>query len=225
MAISPVSQVSFNSICFRGKDKNKENLNNIPQAPQRGSDLSKMPVVVLLTMLPNVVNPAESKLFSENPTPTVLVDSPGSAQQQKQYPFGWRSLGNLKFQQIHKTIINGHPHHLMLASYNNNSNVDVVYLVNDNIKGDSQRMGHTPPEVTGLIYHNLGPDKEFCGFRIEEDIYENDKYVGTKVSEKRVSDETAQIIIDLLQGDSYINATHIKFIENKSANLMPAKIY
>lgn len=74
---------------------------------------------------------------------------------------------------------------------------DYDYVLNEDVK---------PPWLTKLIYHDLGPDKEFIGANIRYTKEVPDEYYGTQSAyhekEIRLPDEIANEIIDMVAGDT-----------------------
>ena len=227
MAIAPVSQVSFNSVSFQSKDRNnKKHSNNIPQAPQRGTDISKLPLALLLAITPSVVNPAEPKPFSDNPTPITLVDTPQEPQDTPG-PYGYESLKYETIVYTHKFHMNNGEYTMLFTSKYDTNNVDFVYIIPKNSKG-GKTIYDNPPRVRQLRYHNIGKDKEFCGAVIHKDAKssETDEYVGTYMYELKLPDETAQKIIDLVTSHSrFNNCSIVNIAETNSPKLLESKVY
>ena len=70
---------------------------------------------------------------------------------------------------------------------------------------------HHPPIITGLVYHDIGKDKEFCSVKMIHTRYKNGEMIRHLLHE-RVDDETAQLLIDFLAGETqWKNSTNIKF--------------
>lgn len=68
-----------------------------------------------------------------------------------------------------------------------------------------------PPIITGLVYHDIGKDKEFCSVKMIHTRYKNGEMIRHLIHE-RVDDETAQLLIDFLAGETqWKNSTNIKF--------------
>ncbi|MBQ5653826.1 MAG: hypothetical protein IIV28_03430, partial [Alistipes sp.] len=61
------------------------------------------------------------------------------------------------------------------------------------------------------VYNDIGKDKEFCSVEIIKIRYKNGEMFRYRIRE-RVDDETAQLLIDFLAGETqWRNSTGIKF--------------
>ena len=86
--------------------------------------------------------------------------------------------------------------------------ISAIYWVDENV---IKYNPYNPPIVTGLVYHDIGKDKEFCSVKIIKTRYKNGEMIRHLVHE-RVDDETAQLLIDFLAGETqWSNSTGIKF--------------
>lgn len=86
--------------------------------------------------------------------------------------------------------------------------ISAIYWVDENVIKYSTV---SPPIVTGLVYHDIGKDKEFCSVEMIHTRYKNGERIRHLVRE-RVDDETAQLLIDFLAGETqWRNSTGIKF--------------
>lgn len=86
--------------------------------------------------------------------------------------------------------------------------ISAIYWVDENVIKYSP---YDPPIVTGLVYHDIGKDKEFCSVEMIKTRYENGEMFRYRIRE-RIDDETAQLLIDFLAGETqWRNSTGIKF--------------
>lgn len=86
--------------------------------------------------------------------------------------------------------------------------ISAIYWVDENVIKYSP---YDPPIVTGLVYHDIGKDKEFCSVKMIKTRYKNGEMIRHLIHE-RVDDETAQLLIDFLAGETqWRNSTNIKF--------------
>ena len=86
--------------------------------------------------------------------------------------------------------------------------ISAIYWVDENVIKYSP---YDPPIVTGLVYHDIGKDKEFCSVEMIKTRYKNGEMFRYRIRE-RVDDETAQLLIDFLAGETqWRNSTGIKF--------------
>ena len=148
---------------------------------------------------------------------------------QAQYndPMGIAYFRNKRIQQIVPAIGNGVKANLVLTALKQHGPNDVweVFYVKPSWKDGN--LQHHPPEVVELVYHNLGPGKEFLGAVVDEYVYyDKDKPTANKVvrSEKRLDDESAQFLLDFRAGDTkWNNKTDIGFRVTNSPDLMRIK--
>lgn len=246
MVIAPVNSVNFKnnyaSLNFGSRKNNDtEGQEFNPSQRRNTTDLSKMPVVVLLAMTPalseakvpenyaNIIPITTNYTKPEQDVSTYARFPETQETPQSKAPFGYQGLRNDAVKLLHDFKINGVNCHLILTSTGANKStniVDYAYIIYDNKKPDPRIM-QSPPEITKLVYHNIGKDKEFCGVIIDEDIIGNDdKYKGTIRKEVRLDDNTAQILIDLITGYSkFKNESTIKLEEVKTPQMHPVKVY
>lgn len=86
--------------------------------------------------------------------------------------------------------------------------ISAIYWVDENV---IKYNPHHPPIITGLVYHDIGKDKEFCSVKMIKTRYKNGEMIRHLIHE-RVDDETAQLLIDFLAGETqWRNSTNIKF--------------
>ncbi|MBQ2843764.1 MAG: hypothetical protein IJE69_05860 [Alistipes sp.] len=86
--------------------------------------------------------------------------------------------------------------------------ISAIYWVDENV---IKYNPYNPPIVTGLVYHDIGKDKEFCSVKMIHTRYKNGEMIRHLVHQ-RVDDETAQLLIDFLAGETqWRNSTGIKF--------------
>ena len=115
---------------------------------------------------------------------------------------------------------NGGKSNLVFASAGqaDNNIVEYIYFIPN---GYNSKLTHiNPPKVRALTYHNLGGDKDFCGLTIESYRRDSTGDFRKMVREVRIDDDTANILIDLIAGDSdFYNKTDIEFEETSSPHL------
>ncbi len=207
---------------------------------RRSNNLAKVPVIVLMAMLPAMMNAKTpiTDLSETNGAKTemvapILIDSeeldemttiapdfsnPQNAQTKA--PFGVTSLLGHKIHHYDTFMNNGKKHYIV---YSGISNADYVNKVSVFPEGfDSVKEKKLLPYVRELVYHDLGKGKEYCGIIvITHQILKNGKSKTIK-EEVRIPDNCAQTLIDLLANYSKMeNSTSIKYSETKSAQLRP----
>ncbi len=244
MVITPVNSVNFKnnyaSLNFGSRKNNDtEGQEFNPSQRRNTTDLSKMPVVVLLAMTPalseakvpeNYANiiPITTNYTKPEQDVSAYARFPETQETpQSKAPFGWESIKYMNINASYKFFARGEEQNLIFVDQGRKNSVSLIYIIPTNSKGSKDETD-IPPEVRQLLYHNIGKDKEYCGAIVEEDIIDANtgKYKGTLRSEIRLPDETAQKIIDLLTDHSNLkNNTSIRIKETTNPNLTPPKLY
>ena len=146
-------------------------------------------------------------------------------------PYGWAMLRNdiIKFEHRGKTPITGF--YMLYTTVDddteNEKDVRYVFIISDNENRSPDDALNFPQTVKGLIYHKLDDGKEFCGVLIEGNtVNKQGVKTGYMESEIKIDNETANLLVDLLHGDSgWNNKTGIKFSMTTSPRLIPPKFY
>jgi len=245
MAILPISSVRVNNNHSNAISFEKRRPHEIDETPVRQSSTKKaaaIPVVMLMAMSPSLLNANEPVKFApvndSNMTevlgavseyaqeePTYVMDTNAAQQQKKKNPFGSSFMALTTIKAAYDATGNISPYKLVFTTFDGNPNtkkVSHVFFIPEDYKCNNPSI--FPPEVTELVYHDLGKDKEFCGVKVHYDIF-NDKeeQTGVMFREIRVDDDTANRIIDILAQDEkskFINETDIKFTRTNSEALM-----
>lgn len=214
--------------------------------PEKMNQTKRVIIVVLLAMIPAILNEdIAAKAVTLNPEQLTEVLAnipmqepdkmtaifPGVNEIQQSYPLGVAYFSDLKVQQIKPAIGNGAKANIVLTKLlrqGGANDVLEVYYVKDSWKDNN--FNHRPPEIEELIYHNLGGDKDFLGIKIRENIYKigNNTMHPDNVMEREVKldDESAQLLIDLMSGDTkWNNKTSITYSETTNPKVMPPKVY
>lgn len=233
MAVLPINSVSVNAnqYTFTGKkDKNSHKAN----------PLASVPVIVMLAMAPMAEGkqPAQFMPIDSEHLTEVLAQANSVAPKAYEYTQsnnannseGINSIAKrYKIQEIVPAIGNGKKAKLVFCDYasrhkdNKTSDLvsEVYYVPNDYKPIDIYTL---PPEVITLVYHDLGPGKEFCGIIVSEKIGEKNQTKQTIKYEIRLDDKSAQKLIDLIAGDSKLKSEgFISFSETKSPQLKTPK--
>ena len=219
--------VNANQYTFTGKkDKNSHKAN----------PLASVPVIVMLAMAPMVEGkqPAQFVPVDSEHLTEVLAQANSVAPEAYAYsqapqngaPLGVRYYARYgKVQEIINAKANGNDVNLVFYSHNENAvqSVAAVHFIDHSYDKNSLNL---PISIRELVYHNLGPGKEFCGVKLYKEI--KNKKTG-KIShvkyEYKLDDTSAQKIIDLIAGDSkWTNRTDIEFSETTSPNVAPPKV-
>lgn len=210
---------------------------------RRSNNLVKVPVIVLMAMLPAMMNaktpvtnlsetngaktemvapiPIDSEELDEMTTIAPYFSNPQNAQTKA--PFGVTSLLGQKIYHYDTFMKDGKKHYIVYSSIRTPDYVDKVSVFPE---GFPNKSGVLLPWVEELVYHNLGKGKEYCGIIVRSvNKLQNGRYK-TTYEEVRLPNEVAQNLIDLLADDSTMkNATSIKYSKTKSPNLRQTKIY
>lgn len=122
---------------------------------------------------------------------------------------GWAFLNDVAIKEIVPTKCGGREAFLVFTGIEDSKDVYKVYLIDADIKDGN--INHRPPEVRGMIYHNLG-ENEFLGLKVLDRFYP-DKMVGFMYSETRMDiEKDAQYILDFATNDTrWVDKTGITF--------------
>lgn len=235
---------SYVNFVGQNSRKNNGDTEGLPvEYNRRSNNLVKVPVIVLMAMLPAMMNAKTpvTNLSETNGAKTemvapILIDSeeldemttiapyfsnPQNAQTKA--PFGVTSLLGQKIYHYDTFMKDGKKHYIVYSSIRTPDYVDKVSVFPE---GFPNKSGVLLPWVEELVYHNLGKGKEYCGIIVRSvNKLQNGRYK-TTYEEVRLPNEVAQNLIDLLADDSTMkNATSIKYSKTKSPNLRQTKIY
>ena len=131
-----------------------------------------------------------------------------------------------KIKQIKPATAGGQRTNLVFVSSDRDNTVRKVYLVKNNEKNSYETQ--EPPYIKELMYHDLGPDKEFLGVNVTEKVYDKNthKYKGTIGYELKLDDESAQYMLDFNAGSTkWKDETGIKFRETTNPDVAPVIKY
>ena len=148
---------------------------------------------------------------------------------QQEYPLGWAYLRSKAIKEIVPTKGSGSSASLVFSGKSNTNEVYKVYYIEENETDDS--IYHHPAEVTGLIYHNLGEDKEFLGVKLLHHLYHDktnpNKSTGYMYREVKLEDDiSAQYLLDFRTDDTkWVNKTDITFEVTNSPRVMVPEVY
>lgn len=202
-------------------------------------DLAKVPVIVMIAMTPSMLNaktpeqymPLDinnatelySPLIAQNDA-TYVALKPQEPQQVE--PFYYESLRYGKIHCVKPATVGSTKTNVVLyGNDKNNDTVRKVYLISDGEKDKYE--SHIPAEVRELIYHDLGPDKEYLGVMILKPVYNKNthKLAGVLKREQKIDDDAAQFLLDLYAGETkWKNNTGIKFKETKNPKTAPVEM-
>ena len=235
--------VSANNISFSGRNKRNVNVeaeNSPVENSSKASKLAKVPVVVMIAMSPAMMNgklPVEglpdmngAKVEYVTPTPEMAEELLAMAtpaefeapqvNQANSDPMGISEFRYKKIQQLDSFNKNGKKHYIAYTTERREpGEVQNVYLFPAGYKSETGKK--FIPQIRELIYHDLGPGKEFCGVIVDTAVknLQTNRYEAT-YEEVRLPDECAQHLIDLLANDTkWTNRTRISYSETKSPKL------
>ncbi len=247
MAIAPINSVSFksnynNKIHFTANNRDEENDNTSTEGypfPRRAArKLATVPVVVMMTMSPSLLNAATvpeksaplntqalTELVEAQKAPKAEAPTYIMAPQQSEA----MSQGQRNYFELNKNIIPfkmyaGSGAYIAFSDPFKTSEIMSVDYIPKDFKYTNAYDAFKLPTVTGMVYHKTGDNKEYCGLilRKEVDIL-GDTYFEDK--EQRITDDAANAIIDLLNGDSkFTDKTGLMVRVVNTPNLTPTKI-
>ena len=155
---------------------------------------------------------------------------PGVNETQQSYPLGVAFFRDVKVQQIKPAIGNGVMANIVLTTYGGEgslNNVRNVYYIKHSYSNSNP--DQFPPEVKGLVYHDLGGDKSYLGVILSEKLYATKTAItpkGRMEREVKLDDESAQLLIDLMTGDTkWNNKTSITYSETTNPKVKPPQVY
>ena len=218
MAVLPINSVSVNAnqYTFTGKkDKNSHKAN----------PLASVPVILMLAMAPMAEGkqPAQFVPIDSEHLTEVLAQANSVApkayeytqSQEKEAPLGVEYFKRRPIAHI-QTGTNGvgRTAHIVFCPVSEGSEnlkkiISAIYYVDDNVVKYST---NNPPKITGLVYHDIGKDKEFCSLKMIKTRYDKNGKMIRHLVHERIDDKTAQLLIDFLAGETkWKNSTNIKF--------------
>lgn len=196
--------------------------------PRKASKMVTIPLATLMALMP-IANSNNNAVAQTRGTAQTELLAQNTSRRTTKYPFDHRYfLANNdvvhteRFKAAGKMQTLVFTHNSSSRSGFKDNDVERIYMIPDGYKTNSSK---TPAQVTKLVYHNIGKDKEYCGIIVHEDIYDGEtsngvlgEYKGTLVNEYRLPDEVANTIIRMMSGNSNLNnKTPIKFVETTSA--------
>lgn len=96
-----------------------------------------------------------------------------------------------------------------------------VYVIPNNFRGPNY-----PPHIVGVIYHDIGEEKEFCGFKTEHVNLDPETGVNSRITtELKVNDDVANEVLDLIYDRlTYKNTSDIKLYRTTTEAIMKPQI-
>ena len=247
MAIAPINSVSFksnynNKIHFTANNRDEENDNTSPEGypfPRRAArNLATVPVVVMMTMSPSLLNAATApeksvplnaqaltELVEAQESPKTEVSAYVMAPQQA----GVMSQGQRTYFESNKDIIPfkmyaGSGAYIAFSDPLKKREIMYVEYVPKDFKYTNMYDAVNLPVVKEMVYHKTGDSREYCGLILRNSVEINGQSY-FKDTEQRITDDAANAIIDLLNGDSkFTDNTGLMVRIVDTPNLTPTKM-
>ena len=173
----------------------------------------------LFAMIPGALNggvPAGDNL-GNGMNASTAIQSP-----QQDFPLNLPFFSRRKVQEVVPAIGDGVKAYLVftkLKKQGEENDVLQIYYIEHSYYDDNEQ--HDPPDVRGLIYHNLGEEKEFLGIKIYQPIYRANGTRSGMMSEVKLDDVSAQYLIDFKTDDTkWKDKTGITYEETNSPRVM-----
>ena len=170
-------------------------------------------------MIPGALNggvPAGDNLGNGKNTSAAIQSS------QQDFPLNLPFFSRRKVQEVVPAIGDGVKAYLVftkLKKQGEENDVLQIYYIEHSYYDDNEQ--HDPPDVRGLIYHNLGEGKEFLGIKIYQPIYRANGTRSGMMSEVKLDDVSAQYLLDFRTDDTkWKNKTGITFEITNSPRVM-----
>lgn len=251
MLVMPVSTANAgcrvnNNTNFLGN--NNRNLNsNQEEAPVennlQSSKLAKVPVIVMLAMTPSMLNAktplkgipeiegAKTEMIATLPAPAKELDkmtaapnfeAPEVQQSPVVHPLAAKMFPGDRVLEFDEFNYKGKKQYMaFIAHPNHEKYVFEIFIVPEDYKPNA---GMYKPEVSELVYHELGKGKDFAGVILVKTTNLGPSKWQEYAEEIRLPNECAQKIIDLLANDSkWTNDTYVKYSDTTSPNLRAPK--
>ena len=247
MAIAPINSVSFksnynNKIHFTANNRDEENDNTSPEGysfPRRAArNLATVPVVVMMTMSPSLLNAAtapEKSVPLNTQALTELVETqeaPKAAaptyimapQQSEAMSQGQRDYFELNKKSIPFKMYAGSGAYIAFSDPLKKSEIMYVDYIPKDFKYTNAYDAFNLPVVKEMVYHKTGDSREYCGLILRNSVEINGQSY-FKDTEQRITDDAANAIIDLLNGDSkFTDKTGLMVRVVNTPNLTPTKM-
>jgi len=226
-------------------EKLTDNTPEQAQGRESGNNMKRVPVIVMLAMTAALLSSnstARAVTLDPEQLTEVMANIPVEAademtasfpevqRTQQSYPLGVAFFRDVKIQQIKPAVGNSVKAKIVLVTYGGerySNNVRNVYYIKDSYSNSNP--DQFPPEVKGLVYHDLGSDKSYLGIILSEKLYSSKTAItprGRMEREVKLDDESAQFLLDLKTNDTKWNdKTNITFSETTNPKVMPPQVY
>jgi len=173
----------------------------------------------LFAMIPDALNggvPAGDNL-GNGKNASAVIQSP-----KQDFPLNLPFFSRRKVQEVVPAVGNGVKAYLVftkLKKQGEENDVLQIYYIKHSYYDDNEQ--HDPPDVRGLIYHDLGEGKEFLGIKIYQPIYRENGTRSGMMREVKLDDVSAQYLIDFKTDDTkWKDKTGITYEETNSPRVM-----
>jgi hypothetical protein len=234
-----------NSVNFKSRldSENENNSGNGYRQPRRSHKMATVPVALLIAMMPTVtegkapagpepIDAEYTELLAmantgtgSEPAPVVRTDRhpipPADKVDVSKLQGGKYILAQKQKVQYAKRIqTNGGPATLLFVKnwYDPESAVGNIYVIQDKYVHPTHKADElTPPTVNRFIYHNTKDGKEYGAVRVHTHNERADGTMFGMFKEIKLTDEIAQLILDLISDDTHwMNGTAINFNETSN---------
>lgn len=212
---------NYSNLSFGQKERPAKQNSVIP------AGLKAVPVVVLMSMNPSLLNAKLPETLTEQETLTYVVapEAPQAGRQIRN-PYGWQKLDYFDIKYRGVVNSNGVLYNVLFTSRKDKrqNEVDDIYLIPKSDMGKSIRSEHRPPCVKNLIVHDMPNGEQFSTVQVYEDVVNSrGENVAYREREIVIDDKTAQMIYDMLQGFSrsaYVDKSQIRWTIVNTPELM-----
>jgi hypothetical protein len=236
MAILPISSVSAKAsrnqtTKFTGHIDRTEDENQNYQ-PRKASKMATIPVALLIAMMPTATD-AKAPALPECAEATYEAVTSTKTRTDKHPipPADKINLSTLEggeyiraqkqtVQYAKRINTNGGPATLLFVRnwYDPESAVGNIYVIQDKYVHPTHNASElTPPTVNRFIYHNTNDGNEYGAVKVHTHNERKDGTMFGMFKEIKLTDEIAQVILDLISDDTHwMNATGINFNETSN---------
>ena len=227
MSILPVNKISLNNrnISFGHRKNSSENLPVVSE-PSISRTMKSLPVVVLFTLNPSLMEAKLPEMQMSKEIKTELVSSP----QQSTAPFGWASLDYFGIKKVIPGKTKLYDFDMVFATSKNagvdykNEVTDVFLIPRGKIPANSEYIN--PPKIEEVVYHNTRDGQEFYGVKIFQTTLRNGEEAGAMRNEVIMDSNSVKELLKLLSNQTiWKNSTRIPLTETNTATRMKPILY
>ncbi len=208
MVVSAVNGVKFNThrsnITFSGESETAPK-----QTPKRANNFVKVPVIVMMTLSPSLLNSAgaAAENYQDGEFPQTELLAMAAPEPQSRINSATRTSSYVKPELVQyqkKFSSNGTQYTMYWVEPNkkrnpNSNYVREVYFVPNGYRPEGSGSGHDwncPPQLSGIRFHDLGTGKEFVGAVVKEKKSNQNWYK----REIKLPEEISDDLMDLVKG-------------------------